>query len=203
MSSSRLLGRRVARRVHNSSHALFFRPCGGCCDPFDYCGSCQPGRRYCGDVCSAAALIASQRRARRKHNARDTEEGREVHRAEEAERRARRARERVGDNSCAAKTGGVQEPASTTQDVTAEANDDVLIPLDSLSVLDTAERIGLEREPPVRAVEWVLVAWPELSVAAHRRQDTRSTCPFCGRQGRIVRVVSLDHWRQRLRHGFE
>ncbi len=202
MSSSRLLGRRVARRAHNGSHALFFRPCGRCPEPFDYCGSCQPGRCYCGDACSKAARVESTRRSRAKYNARDTAEGLEAHRVEEAERRARRARERMGDHRCAKETGGLQLPASTAHDVTAEANDAALIPPDSLSVLDTVEPIRLDREPPARAVEWVLVAWPELSIAARRRQDTRATCPFCGRRGRIVRVVSLDHWRRRLRHGF-
>jgi len=56
-----------------------------------------------------------------------------------------------------------------------------------------------EREP--EPVEWVLAACPELLAAARLRVDTEASCPFCGRRGRIVGVVSLEEWRRRLRHG--
>jgi hypothetical protein len=180
---------------------LFFRPCGQCGKPFDYCGSCHPGRLYCSDVCSNAARVKSKRQAHAKYNARDTEEGREAHRLEEIERRAR---ERMGDHRCAGEKTGVQLQASTVQDVVVEAaNHGALVSSDCRPVLETGEPLGLDRNPQARAVEWALVAWPELLVTARRRQGTKATCPFCGRQGRIVRVVSLDYWRQRLRHGFD
>lgn len=51
-------------------------------------------------------------------------------------------------------------------------------------------------------LEWVLVAWPELLAAAQGRQGSEATCPFCGRQGRVAQVVSVDEWRRNLRHGF-
>ena len=52
------------------------------------------------------------------------------------------------------------------------------------------------------ATKWVLVAGPELLVEAGSRLGTEATCPFCGRRGRIVRVVSLEQWRRRTRRGF-
>jgi hypothetical protein len=40
-------------------------------------------------------------------------------------------------------------------------------------------------------------------VAAHKRLGKQASCPFCGRRGRIVRVVSIDEWRRRTRHSFD
>ena len=50
-------------------------------------------------------------------------------------------------------------------------------------------------------IKWVLVAWPELLTAARRRQGTEASCPFCGRQGRIIEVISVEQWRERPRRG--
>jgi hypothetical protein len=125
------------------------------------------------------------RRARTKYNARDTAEGLEAHRLEEAERRRRRAREGVGDHRCAAKPNGLLLASFTAQAVVTETSDAILVAPASAS-----------------AVEWLLVAWPELFAAARERQGTEATCSFCGRRGVIIRVVSLDYWRRRLRRGF-
>jgi len=182
---------------------LFFRPCGWCRKPFDYCGSCQPGRCYCGDACSEAARLESTQRARTKYNARDTAEGLEAHRLEEAERRERRARERVGDHRCIEEKGELKLDASAAHHAAVEASDDALVPPASPSDLDLGELVGLDKQrQPAHCIEWVLVAWPEFLAAAQERQGTEATCSFCGRRGRIIRVVSLEHWRRRLRRGF-
>lgn len=183
----------MARRVHRPSHALFTRPCGRCAKVLDYCGSCQPGRRYCGQLCSAAQRDESKRSARGKYNDRGSAEGLEVHRLEEADRRSRRADsgERVGDHRCRVITGALQVPASAAFHAAME-------------VSDAASPLTLE---PLRAVssaaplEWTLVAWPEVLAAARRRLGREAVCPFCGRRGRIVRVVTLHEWRRRLRQG--
>ncbi len=82
-------------------------------------------------------------------------------------------------------------------------------PRDESQVESTSDGLPDERpEPPVFArpaeeqapVEWLLVAWPELLDAARQRQGTCAVCPFCGRRGRIERVVSVEEWRQVLRH---
>lgn len=182
---------------------MFFRPCGWCGAPFDYCGSCQPGRRYCGEACSEAARIESTQRAHTKYNARDTAEGLEAHRREEAERRGRLALKRVGDQRCAVKPNGLQLASLTVHAVVTETSDAILVPPSSPSDLDLGELVGLDpQRQPAQCVEWVLVAWPELYAAARERQGTEATCSFCGRRGHIVRVVSLHYWRRRLRHGF-
>jgi hypothetical protein len=198
---------RVARRVHQSRHALFWRPCGRCGLPFEYCGSCQPGRTYCGEVCSEAARAESTRRARGKYNDRDSDEGREAHRAEEADRRERRARARVGDHRLQEQAGGLELIPSAAFQAAAESNDAALVSPVSQPVLEVLDHCApcaeprAERPHPV-PVEWVLVAWPGLLQAALRRVGTDATCPFCGRCGRITRVVSLDRWRRCVRRGF-
>jgi hypothetical protein len=65
----------------------------GCGKSFEHCG-CEPGRCYCSEECSAAARAVGAKEARATYNARDTEEGRAAHAAEEAERRERHAREK-------------------------------------------------------------------------------------------------------------
>jgi len=216
-SSIRPLDARVAHREHHPGHVLFTRPCKRCGKPFDYCGSCQPGRLYHGEECSKPAREESKGKARAKYSDRESEEGRETHRLEEAARRDRLAKRRalvqgpgpepVGDHRLPAHTGRLQVPALAARQAAAEARDDAPIaPVDRprLGVSGLASgaepRAGGAAHSP--ATEWTLVASPELLGAARRRLGTRASCPFCGRHGRVVRVLSLDEWRRRIRYGF-
>jgi len=182
----------VARRDHRPNHALFTRPCGRCGNLIDYCGRCQPGRRYCDRGCSKERRDESARQARAKYNDRGSAEGRAAHRVEEADRRARRARERVGDHRCHEETGGLHVPAPAACHAAMEAS-------------DAASHLAVDQPvlevPSAAPVEWILVAWPEVLAAAQRRLGSEAACPFCGRRGRIVRVVPLDQWRRRVRRG--
>lgn len=177
------------------------RPCVRCEKPFDYCGSCQPGRRYCGDVCTADARRASVRRAQSKYNDRDSDEGQEVHRVEEADRRARRSADSVGDHRCHEKPRELRVRPSTALHAVSETFDVTLAsPVASLPVIEVPELHG---EPALDRLEWVLVAWPELLAAARVRLGTETSCPFCGRQGRVAEVISIERWRRRSRRGEE
>lgn len=186
---------------------LFTRPCERCGEPFDYCGSCQPGRLYDGEACSRAARTESVRAVRAKYNDRDSEEGREAHRLEEAARRERLAKERVGDHRLQVLVGRLQVPASAAYQAAAEVGDGALTTPAVPQTLGAPEpgagsaelAVGTARCAPTR---WTLVAWPELLRTARRRLGTEARCPFCGRCGQIVRVVALDDWRRRLRYGF-
>ena len=224
MSRPRLLATRVARRGHHALHALFCRPCERCGKPFDYCGSCQPGRKYCSKECSEAARAESKGRARAQYNDRGSEEGRKVHRLEEATRRALRAQERVGDHRCHEESGGVEEPALAACPAATEASDATFSSPMVVREIEPASELqepalaaypaaakageigpapsGSKMAPKVATVEWVVVAWPGLLVAARKRLGTEATCPFCGRRGLIVRVVSIDEWRRRTRCSF-
>ena len=187
-------------RKHQARHALFARPCARCDKAFDYCGSCEPGRRYCGDVCAAFARSASVREAHSKYNDRESEEGLENHRVEEADRRARRAADSVGDHRCQEKSVELQVPRMTearsvTETIDATLANSVALPVAEAPALGNGEA-GSNR------IKWVLVAWPELFAAARRRQGTEAGCPFCGRRGEITEVISIDQWRQRPRRGW-
>lgn len=50
-----------------------------------------------------------------------------------------------------------------------------------------------------REVDWVLVAWPGLLLAAQKLLGMKLTCPCCGRWGRVAQVLELDEWRRRCR----
>jgi hypothetical protein len=163
---------------------------------------------YCGVACSRSAREESVRRAHVKFNDRDCEEGREVHRLEEADRRERRARERVGDHRLHDVIGRLKVPTSAAHQAAVEASDATLVaPVGSLN-LEAPKACGVSAEPqagdaPAPApTEWILVAWPGLLLAARRRLGANASCPFCGRHGRIARVVSLDRWRRQIRYGF-
>lgn len=182
---------------HQAHHVLFVRPCASCAGAFDYCGSCQPGRRYCGDRCGAGARSASVRRAQARYNDRASEEGRQAHRLEEADRRARRSAEVVGDHRCHGKSGELRALPSTAPHAVAEVfNAASVHPVSPPPV-----REPREGAPAPERLEWVLVAWPELLGAARRRAGTEVRCPFCGRHGRVVEVISIDQWRRRPRRG--
>ena len=90
----------------------------------------------------------------------------------------------MGDHRCPEEAGELQVPASAAVPPAEEVRD--------------AERARAAR---AALVEWILVAWPELLDQARGRRGSEAICPFCGRQGRIVRVVSLDQWRRRTRRG--
>jgi len=183
-------------REHHPRHALFVRPCASCDKAFDYCGSCQPGRRYCGDVCAADARHASVRRAQSKYNDRDSEEGQAVHRVEEADRRARRSADSVGDHRCREKSGELRARPSTAPHAVSETDAALISP----AVIEAPELAG---EPALAHLGWILVAWPQLLAAARLRIGTEASCPFCGRQGRIDEVMSIERWRRRSRRGEE
>ena len=201
----------MAHRKHQPSHVLFTRPCEWCGEPFDYCGSCQPGRLYGDEACSNAAREESTRAARAKYNDRESEEGREAHRLEEATRRERLAQKRVGDLRIQVQADGLLMPSSAAHQAAAEASNDTLMAPADPAILGAPEPCATHvepppdgpRPPPTEPAEWTLVACPGLLDAAQRRLGTEAQCPFCGRHGRIVRVVSLDHWRRRHRYGIE
>lgn len=174
---------------------MFIRPCGLCGSVFEHCGSCQPGRRYCGVECSKAAREASARLARAKYAARDSPEGLAGHAREESERRSRHAEAvlaPVGDQRIQQEAGALQVPVLVTPQVAMEARDARLEP-----VVSPLPGAVVETAP----VEWILVAWPEVMAAARQRLGTEATCPFCGRRGQVVRVVSVDEWRRWVRRG--
>lgn len=139
------------------------------------------------------------RGAHTRYNDRGSDEGQQVHRAEEADRRARRSAETVGDHRCHEKSGELRVRPSTAPHAVAETIDAPLInPV--VPVIEPSELRGVA--PASERLEWILVAWPELLEAASRRRSTEASCPFCGRQGRIVEVISVDQWRHRSRRGF-
>jgi hypothetical protein len=43
-------------------------------------------------------------------------------------------------------------------------------------------------------VEWTLVAWPGLLAAGKRLLGAEVACPYCGRSGRVRRVLALKEW---------
>lgn len=169
MSSLRLLVARVARDL------LFLRPCKRCQEPFLYCGSREPGRRYCG-ACSASARKERERKAGQTY--RKSQAGREQHRDEEAARRAlpRKRAEPVGDRRCP------EEEAPVQSGVAADVDD------------DAAEELG--DATPRGETEWVLVAHPELVAAATLLLGTQVACSICHRVGVVVEVVELSEWRR-------
>lgn len=140
------------------------------------------------------------RGAHTRYNDRDSDEGQQVHRAEEADRRARRSAETVGDHRCHEKSGELRVRPSTAPHAVAETIDAALINLVVPPVIEASE-LG-DVAPASERLEWLLVAWPELLEAARRRQGTEASCLFCGRQGRIVEVISVEEWRHRSRRGF-
>lgn len=127
------------------------------------------------------------RKAQVRYNDRASDEGREAHRLEEADRRARRSENAVGDHRCHDNSGELRALPSTAPHAVAET-------LDAASVPPVEEKRA-ER------VAWVLVAWPEMLASARRREGTYARCPFCGRQGRVVEVISVEQWRRRPRRG--
>ena len=134
------------------------------------------------------------RRAQSKYNDRDSDEGQAVHRVEEADRRARRSADSVGDHRCREKSGELRARPSTAPLAVSET-DAALV-----STVIEAPELG---EPALGRLEWILVAWPELLAAARLRLGTETSCPFCGRQGRVGEVISIERWRRRSRRGEE
>lgn len=146
------------------------------------------------------------RRAQSKYNDRDSNEGQEAHRLEEAERRARHAVRSVGDHRCHEKTRELRVRPSTAPHAVMEIIDASPVspvpppPVETLEPQPCAPANEL-CEVPEPQLAWVLVAWPEMLDTASRRQGTEASCLFCGRQGRIVEVISVEQWRHR-RRGF-
>jgi hypothetical protein len=155
---------------------LFYRPCACCQQAFHYCRGREPGRRYCGEACAAWARWERERKARKTY--RVSPEGQEQHRDEEGERRARRRHEAVGDRRLALESSEVQrvDPVSPYVHAVKEGH-------------------GERGQDEGDRMEWVLVAWPGLLVAAGAMVGTEMGCPGCGRRGTVVRVVSLAEWR--------
>ena len=106
-----------------------------------------------------------------------------------------RAAAGVGDQRCSAQVDGLQQtPLAAVCAVVEVCNGPVVRP----------PAVSAPSVPPSsRSVEWVLVACPELLDAARLREGTVAVCRFCGRRGRIGRVVSLEQWRRWLRRGLE
>lgn len=115
---------------------------------------------------------------------------------------AERVSLRVGDHRCFDGTNDVALVKTAADQTAAEARNVTLFSSNRPSALEEAHFEEHAPEPEGHTIEWVLVAWPELLEAAREREGRQATCSFCGRSGRIVRVVSLDEWRRRLRYGF-
>jgi hypothetical protein len=118
-------------------------------------------------------------RGKRARNTETRPRGFEQHRDEEVERRGRRQLERVGDRRLEPHQGQLQIVAAVAPYVRA---------------------IEENRDGPGRhereGVEWVLVAWPGLLTKAEQMLGTQVGCAGCGRQGTVVRVLSLDDWHE-------
>jgi len=104
---------------------------------------------------------------------------------------------RVGDQRCAWQPDGLLMPSPTASPAEAEARD---APSSTPSPVAEPPLLALdEREP----VEWILVVPSELLRAARRRAGTVAMCPFCGRWGRVGRVVSTEQWQRWIRRGLD
>lgn len=169
--------RTFVRSTRVARDFLFYRPCKRCQQGFLYCRAREPGRLYCCEECAAGATKERERKARKKYRA--SPEGQEQHNDEEAERRGRRQLERVGDRRPEPVQGQLQMVATTAPY--------------ALAVEEKRDGPGRDKGEPV---EWVLVAWPGLLLDAEQMLGTRVGCPWCGRRGTVVRVVSLDDWRE-------
>jgi hypothetical protein len=108
--------------------------------------------------------------------------------------------ESVGDHRCQEKLGELGVRPSTAPHAVTETIDAALSNRVSPPVIEAPELCS--GAPTPDRLEWILVAWPSLLEAASRRKGAEATCPFCGRQGRIVEVISIDQWRRRPRRGF-
>jgi len=171
VSSFRPLDIRVAHEIH----VLCLRPCKRCLQPFECCRSCQPGRVYC-EPCSVVAQREREREAHKTY--RNSAEGRRQHHDEEHRRRKRRREEQKGGRDRRTDEGGTE--LQVTPKAGAEA-------------FEEARGGPL---PELGAVEWVVLAWPGLQAAARRLEGAEATCPFCGRSGRVARVVTLEQWQR-------
>jgi hypothetical protein len=149
----------------------------------------------------------SVRQARTKYNDRGSEEGQQAHRIEEMDRRARRAAERVGDHRCHEESEELRMRPSTAPHAVSETIDAALIAVALPPIVEVADLPPRRGDPngelregaPAGGLGWVLVAWPELLAAANQRLGSETSCPFCRRQGRIVKVISVERWRRRSR----
>lgn len=104
---------------------------------------------------------------------------------------------RVGDQRCAGPLEDRQRASPTASYAVAEVRDaPPVAPLPPVQTLSPARE---ERGP----VEWTLVVPRELLGAARRREGTLATCSFCGRRGRIRRVVSTEQWQRWIRRGLD
>lgn|GEM_PF-6295272 len=98
---------------------------------------------------------------------------------------------RVGDQRCAGPLEDRQRASPTASYAVAEVRDaPPVAPLPPVQTLSPA-------------VEWTLVVPRELLGAARRREGTLATCSFCGRRGRIRRVVSTEQWQRWIRRGLD
>jgi len=136
------------------------------------------------------------RQARATYNARDSKEGQEAHRLEEADRRMRRSGAFVGDHRCHMKSGELRVLPSAAPYAGSELLNASAVSPSSIEAPEWREGVLAS------GLKWLLVAWPELLAAADRRQGDEASCPFCGRQGRVVEVISIEQWRSSPRRGF-
>jgi len=134
---------------------------------------------YCDD-CKTPAQKARERKARQHY--RNSPEGRAQHCDEQARWRERQQqRERVGDRRSGANEGRLEIPSTVT--LCAR------LPKETVDDPANAPRA-------VQQLEWLLVAWPELLVAAAQFLGSVLVCPGCERRGVVVRVVSLSDWNE-------
>jgi hypothetical protein len=218
--------RQVARREHQQ--VLVLKPCRRCGEPFAYCHSCTPGRRYC-DLCSPLARREREKRAHDTYYG--SVEGRQQHHQEEHERRKRRRREAreaalVGgrDRRCVPVEGGLHgvtaavreaaeescgESSSSTMEEAPAREESSGRSASGLRGAEPVSPTGREdasepshtpdHEPP--SVEWTLVAWPGLLAEARRLLGTEVGCPHCGRRGIVKCVLAVAQWRPACARG--
>lgn len=152
--------------VHGKSHRQAH--CGHCNAIFYVCRHCDRGQVYCSSRCRTAGRRASQRRARRRHQA--SPEGRLDHRDRQRLYRARlRERERAGES--------VTDTSSPTA-LVCGTQADALIP-------SPPPQEGTHDKQEVR-----------LAVSRSTTEYT-PRCAFCRAEAEYIHFDSQAHWRER------
>ncbi len=107
----------------------------------------------------------------------------------------------VGDRRCVGQKGDQQRSSVTAPNAVVEDSDATSNKQTDFAPLPPVFLSPAREEP--EPIEWILVVPPDLLGAAQQRAGTDATCPFCGRRGRIRRVVSSEQWRRWIRYGLD
>lgn len=108
---------------------------------------------------------------------------------------------RVGDRRCVGQQDDRQRSSVTAPNAVVEDSDVTSSKQTDFAPLPPVSLSPAREEP--EPIEWILVVPPDLLGAAQQRAGTEAICPFCGRRGRIRRVVSSEQWRRWIRYGLD